>query len=231
MRTDLQIEASRQNSQLSTGPRTEAGKSISSMNSLKTGIYAQAEIIPGENPADLAALATDYFDRFHPDAPEQRVFVDILVQSEWTLRRLRRAEAQLWARLIKETESSFHENTNPLGRAANYQGGKPFDRLQRRIDCTLRNLQRALKDLKSLQSDRGPSVPEPQPSDPADTAPNPPDDAPALPAPLGFVPSTPSAAPEPAAPLGFVPSIAPRKPPTSVGPRQFDLATPPAWRL
>jgi hypothetical protein len=219
MHSQLQIEASRQNSQNSTGPRSDSGKAISSMNSLKTGIYAQAEIIPGENPADLTALATEYFDRYQPDAPEQRTLVDTLVHSDWTLRRLRRAEAQLWAWTIKVTESKFSDNANPLGRAVNYEGGKPFDRLQRRIDCTQRNYQRARKDLESLQADRVAPISEPQPAEPV-AAPSPEP----LPTPVGFVPSLPVAAPEPAARLGFVPSIATRKPP-------FDLTTPPAWRL
>jgi hypothetical protein len=122
MRSPLQIQASRLNSQKSTGPRTAAGKAISCLNPLTTGIYAQAEIITGENPNHLAALAAEYFDRFQPDAPEQRALIDTLVHSEWTLRRLRRA--------------------------VNYDESKVFSRLQRRIDATQRNYQRALKQLQ-----------------------------------------------------------------------------------
>src|ERR1700685_3829154 len=100
MRSEPQIEASRRNSQKSTGPRTAAGKAASSQNRTASGIYAEAEIIQDENPADLQALAAEYLARFHHDAPEQRCLIDILIHSEWTLRRLRRAEAQLWEQLI-----------------------------------------------------------------------------------------------------------------------------------
>jgi hypothetical protein len=206
MHSQLQIEASRQNSQLSTGPRSETGKAISCMNSLKTGIYAQAEIIPGENPADLEALTTEYYQRYQPDKPDTRCLVDILVQSEWTLRRLRRAEAQLWARLFKETESSFKENTNPLGRAANYQGGKPFERLQHRFDVTQRNYARTLKQLKELQPNPpAQPVPVPVPA-PAPELVAEPALEPDKPVPVGFESSNSiPALPVAAQPIGFVP--------------------------
>ena len=86
-------------------------------------------------------------------------FVDVLVHSEWTLRRLRRAEAQLWDKNIVSSESSFDENLHPLGRALNYGGSKVFARLQHRITAIQRNFERALKGLKRLQSDRPPTQP------------------------------------------------------------------------
>jgi hypothetical protein len=154
MSSDLQIEANRRNSKKSTGPRTTTGKAISSRNSTQSGIFAKAEVIHDENPSDLDALVADYIDRFHPDAPEQRCLIDILAHSEWTLRRLRRAEAQLWDRNIETSESSFDENTLELGRAVNYNESRVFSRLQSRITATQRNYERALKEVLRLQIDR-----------------------------------------------------------------------------
>ncbi len=145
MSSPLQIEANRRNSQKSTGPRTVAGKAASTLNlnSLKSGIYAEAEIIADESAADLQALVAAYTARFHPGAPEESCLVDTLVHSEWTLRRLRRAEAQLWARNIETSESSFDENTLELGRALCYSESRVFARLQIRINATLRNYRHA----------------------------------------------------------------------------------------
>jgi hypothetical protein len=162
MSSQLQIEANRRNSQKSTGPRTAAGKTISSQNSLGSGIYAESETIRDENAPDLEALAASYYDRFHPDAPEQRYLVDVLVHSEWTLRRLRRAEAQLWEQNTDWSQSSLVENLHPLGRALNYDGSKVFARLQHRITATQRNYERSLKELLRLQSDRPTSQPPAQ---------------------------------------------------------------------
>jgi hypothetical protein len=43
----------------STGPRTPAGKSVSRMNALKTGIDAESQVIRGESAAALAALTAE----------------------------------------------------------------------------------------------------------------------------------------------------------------------------
>jgi len=64
-----QIEANRLNAKKSTGPRTTEGKSRSRMNALKSGIDAQAETIPTEDPAALQALAAEYLERFYPTPP------------------------------------------------------------------------------------------------------------------------------------------------------------------
>ena len=163
MSSQLQIEANRRNSQKSTGPRTAAGKAIASQNAIGSGIYAESETIRDENASDLEALAAAYYGRFHPDAPEQRCLVDILVHSEWTLRRLRRAEAQLWEQNAEWSEPSIADNLFPLGRTLNYDGSKVFARLQHRITATQRNYERALKELLRLQADRPPAQPPARP--------------------------------------------------------------------
>jgi len=96
MATQKQLAANRLNAQKSTGPRSAEGKARSSMNALKTGIDANSLIIQHESPGRLEALADEYYDRFQPTTPEQRMLVDTLVDSEWLLRRFRRVEAQLW---------------------------------------------------------------------------------------------------------------------------------------
>ena len=61
-----------------------------------SGIDAAAQVIPGEDPCQLEALAADYHRQFQPAGPLERFLVDSLVYADWQLRRLRRAEAQLW---------------------------------------------------------------------------------------------------------------------------------------
>src|SRR5262249_16384394 len=50
MATQAQIESNRRNSQKSTGPRTEAGKLSCSQNAFKSGIYAEAPLLPRHDP-------------------------------------------------------------------------------------------------------------------------------------------------------------------------------------
>ena len=58
--------------------RQVEGKARSSMNALKTGIDAQSQTIPGEPISQLEALTDDYYQRFSPATPEQRMLVDTL---------------------------------------------------------------------------------------------------------------------------------------------------------
>src|SRR5215471_18502314 len=103
MPTQKQIDANRRNAAKSTGPRSPQGKAISAMNALRSGVYAQSEIIAGENPAELQTLTAEYIQRFHPTTPEQRRYVDTLIRDDWRLRRLARAEAQLWEYTMRHT--------------------------------------------------------------------------------------------------------------------------------
>jgi hypothetical protein len=75
-----QIEANRLNATKSTGPRTAQGKSTSSLNALKHGIFAEAPIIIGEDPDAFNMLRESYLDRWQPAAPEEIALVANLVK-------------------------------------------------------------------------------------------------------------------------------------------------------
>ena len=60
MSSAAQILANRENSLHSTGPRSDAGKAVSRFNALKFGVDARSLVIPGEDPAELEALALEY---------------------------------------------------------------------------------------------------------------------------------------------------------------------------
>src|SRR5581483_9903751 len=96
MSSPHQIEANRRNSQLSTGPRTPEGKAVSRFNALKSGINAKAQVIPGEDPDQLEAMAAGYHQDWAPTTCVERFLVDSLVRADWLLQRLSRLEAELW---------------------------------------------------------------------------------------------------------------------------------------
>jgi hypothetical protein len=205
MSTPQQIEANRLNAQRSTGPRSAQGKAAVRFNALKSGIDAQAEVIPGEDPGKLETLLAEYQDRFDASTPERRMLVDTLVNCEWMLRRLRRGEAQFWK--FKD-ERTFTKTDYPEGCVLDY-GDKVYDRIQRRLNSILRNYHRALDELQDLedaataasedtQSSEAPAPsPEPPAIDPPEAAPSQPNQ-PVDPQ-FGFVPqSFPEQAPRPA---------------------------------
>jgi hypothetical protein len=149
MATAAQINANRLNAQKSTGPRTAEGKATSSQNAFKSGIDAQSQIAPGDNPADLLQLQSDYFAQFKPQTPEERFHVDSLIRNEWTLRRLFRVEAQMWeAAADKATDKETALGTAFL------ELTPAFMRLQRRITLCEKSHQASLAALRQLRQDR-----------------------------------------------------------------------------
>jgi hypothetical protein len=198
MPTEAQINANRLNAQKSTGPTSPEGKARSSLNALKSGIDAWSVIIPGEDPAELEALTATFLLQHHPTDPNQLSLVDTLIFAEWTQRRLRRIEAQLWNYQLEcldknltraEFQDPSYRHNSPLAQC--YQAAlDPFTRLQRRIDATNRMYLRTLKALQDLQA----TAPAEQPSQSAEP-PATPISEPALPEvsqpltpPFGFVP-------------------------------------------
>ncbi len=123
MATQNQIAANRRNAQRSTGPITPEGKQASSRNALQSGIYAEKEVLPFENPTQLTALIAEYHDRWYPTTPEARALVDSLVHHEWLLRRLRRtpkpASTSAIARPANSTKANPKPPSPPAASAAN----------------------------------------------------------------------------------------------------------------
>ena len=198
MASDKQIRANRLNSLKSTGPRSEAGKSITRMNALKFGIHAQSHVIRGEDPEALAQLAAEYNAEFHPVTPRQRDLVDILVHNEWKIRRLRAIETDLWAYRYSEMDDNEFDPNNevhhrrrrhPLATAFNEDLEKRLENLQRRLHAYERSTTRALKQLRDL-SGAGASACQPA------EGPQPTDE-PAPSTEIGFVPSNLADAPAP----------------------------------
>jgi len=210
MSSQAQIDANRLNSQKSTGPTSPEGKAASSLNALKSGIHAASHIIRGEDPAELESLTAAFLLQFQPAGPNQLALVDTLIAAEWTARRLRRIEAELW--------NGRHESRDPTHAAlsstpptpiqfptlgnSSPDALDPFLRIERRIDATNRLYLRTLQVLVGA----GHARPEPA-SQPVTPAPKPP-------SPEATKPLTPS--------NGFVPPIAPTSAPKSPENRESD---------
>jgi len=180
MATLKQIEANRLNAQKSTGPRSVEGKAVVRMNALKAGIDAQSTIIRGENPADLEALTNEYLQAHSPATPQERFYVDILIHCDWQMRRLTRADAQLWE--YRFQDYSHLPEDCPLGKIYFYTD-RVFARLERRMKDVERSYKDASQELARLQSARAPEPDPAPPLQPSETEPISPG--------IGFVPPEP----------------------------------------
>jgi len=244
-----QIEANRLNAQKSTGPRSVEGKAAVRMNALKSGIDARSTIIRGENPADLETLTNEYLQAHSPVTPQERFYVDILIRCDWHMRRLTRADAQLWEYRFQDFFRMPEDC--PLGKIY-FHTDTVFTRLQRHMKSLERSYKDASHELARLQSggaggtddrfvssvDFGitsqPASPLPEPAADPQSAPDPP------PQPIAIEPTSP--------PIGFVPSSGTdHRFPGSVDPdsapnlhssspssgtvRPIPLSTDPRWQL
>ena len=183
MVSQKQLEANRRNARRSTGPRTAKGKSVSSLNALRTGINAETEVLPDEDPAELAALAAEYEEFYKPSSPAERCCVATLISADWRLRRFRRIEAQLWD--YESMDGGKRRNNG----VTLWRCREPLSLLQRRIDSADRAFHRAIQRLEKIRSVSATLSP-----------------APALPVP-SQTPATPELAPEPENSNGFVPQF------------------------
>src|SRR5581483_12134151 len=107
-------------------------------NALKSGVNAKAQVIPGEDPAELEAMTTGYHREWAPTTYLERFLVDSLVRADWLLQRLARLEAELWAHEMEEARKSVLNPLNedaPMGQIYT-RSYERFTRLQRRIDST-----------------------------------------------------------------------------------------------
>jgi hypothetical protein len=189
MATDLQIVANRRNAKRSTGPRTPKGKAASSGNALKSGIYAKAIIIQGEDPAEFQALQKGYYRDYQPATTDERILLDDVVQLAWRKKRLDNTYNQMWMREMEHNRKSPYQKDATCNVRPFNGNDNQFAKLRREYTAYDRAFHRARTELVKIQKDRTRAE---LASFPQKTT-QPPAHEPAVPAPshteIGFVPA------------------------------------------
>lgn len=162
----------RANGAKSTGPKSPAGKARAAMNSLKHGVYSESLILPNEDPADLAALRTYYFNRFQPVDPVEVDLVEVMIVCMWRLRRLSRTdtgillrEFQSAGKTVRGFEQMTPENQASLVALRHLNlNGNAISALDRQESKLYRHFSRAMNDLVKLRKNFpiGGDGPEPE---------------------------------------------------------------------
>jgi hypothetical protein len=94
MSSDAQIAANQVNAQLSTGPRTEEGKQISSRNNFRHGLASSQLLIAGEDPAEWQAMYDGFFQDHQPANTTEIALVTSLAQHHWFAQRAVRLQTE-----------------------------------------------------------------------------------------------------------------------------------------
>jgi hypothetical protein len=95
MSSTAQAIANIENAKKSTGPRTEAGKAVSSHNSLKHGLTAQTVLLPGEDEAAYRKFCADTFENWNPVKEQEKALIQQICDTQWRITRCARLEAAI----------------------------------------------------------------------------------------------------------------------------------------
>ncbi len=118
--SDRRIEANRRNAQLSTGPRTPAGKARVAQNRITHALTAATHIIlPGEDAAAYHCLLTTLIDEHAPVTETEAHQVELLAHGQWRLRRAARLETEAFEDSLSPETGRF-ALTDAVMRAARY---------------------------------------------------------------------------------------------------------------
>ncbi len=140
--SDAKHAANIANSQHSTGPRSEAGKAVSSRNAVIHGLTAQS-IIPRteDEKVEFGAIQRQTSEEIQPVGLTETLLADRVVHARCCLIRV--------TRLLGELE------TGSLDDILDPEYAKPIARLNRYYAMHERSLYRALQTLKAEQTNRG----------------------------------------------------------------------------
>src|SRR5215468_4211956 len=111
MATAGQIAANRRNALKSTGPRTAAGKAVSSRNALRHGLTARAPAVFAEDLRDFDRFRAEWRSSLAPCDAREELLADAVVEAAWRRRCAVRAETALFNRAgrLDLSSSEFHE--------------------------------------------------------------------------------------------------------------------------
>jgi hypothetical protein len=149
MASPAQILANRENAQLSSGPKTQAGKQTASRNSLRHGLTGTQIVIPGEDTSAFEELREGMHRSYNPANEAERVLTDQIAANAWRLLRAQRVET---AFLTKLTEGSDDPDTAIA--VAFLEKSKEMARIHRYVAAAQNAYYKAISQLAKLQKER-----------------------------------------------------------------------------
>ena len=156
---EARLLANRANAQLSTGPRTSEGKSISSLDAVKTGLTGRTVVLPTDDAAIYQRHILDYESEYQPEGLRERELVQSLADTAWRLQRIPRLEAALYAQGYLDFENAFEDHHPDLRRGmielqAHLKYEKQLRNLQLQENRLHRRYEKEMAELRNLQKER-----------------------------------------------------------------------------
>jgi len=136
--TAAQIEANRENAQLSTGPSSEAGKEVSSQNACRHNLTGGPALAAGEDEQAYEQFLQKYVEEYIPQSVPEGEQLKQLADASWRLDRVSRMEREVLAKC----PNPFLEPDDPMA--------KQLMRLNRYRNSIQRTYDRAARELQIL---------------------------------------------------------------------------------
>jgi hypothetical protein len=149
MASPAQILANRSNAQLSSGPKTPAGKQTSSRNATRHGLTGTQIVMPGEDPAAFEELQRGLHQSHRPANDAERFLVDQIAANAWRLMRAQRIETAYLAKLIEN-----QDDPDAALAAAFLERPADLARIQRYVTAAQNAYYKAMRELSKLQKER-----------------------------------------------------------------------------
>src|ERR1700735_2472726 len=168
----LQMEANRRNAQLSTGPRTEAGLKISSLNAVRHGLTSRVVVLPSEDLSAYKKFSDEFLAGLAPETFPETQCAQTIIDTQWRLNRVRSLEEGMLAHghgsPAGQVDYGHPEIHGALTQAAVFlEHSQAFVNLSMHEQRLYRILTAATKALDEMQSKRKP------PARPRSTKPSP----------------------------------------------------------
>ena len=116
MSTPEQLAANQANSQLSTGPKTSAGKARASRNVVQHGLQGHFQLIVGESLAEYQAFHDQLHLQLAPSGALEDELAERVIAAFWRLRRVNRMETEMIDKVLEDAlrEKKFHDSRSKL---------------------------------------------------------------------------------------------------------------------
>ena len=137
MSTQAQILANQANAQLSCGPKTDAGKAISSKNNLRHGLTGPFVVLNWEKQEDYETLRNEFIAEHQPATLTEQTLVEDMAQSHWLRKR-----AILLQEMCFNPDAPIADEPKELALYLRYQGTHD------------RAFYKALNQLQKLRADK-----------------------------------------------------------------------------
>ena len=108
------LSANRANAQLSTGPKTCAGKANSSLNAVKTGLTGRTVLLPTDDASEYQRHVTAYYDELQPIGQRESDLAQSIADTAWRLKRIPGLESAIYAQGYIDFADTFKDHAPAL---------------------------------------------------------------------------------------------------------------------